>query len=224
MLLLNQFHDIIPGSSIHWANEDCLRDHARIAELTAESIDDRGAGDRRAVAPSRSAERRRVQRGVARPLASSWRSRPTTGPSWSRRGARVRLRDVDVERRPASRSCRAPVSVSERVARERAAARHLGRRRSAHVDLRQGARPRGARARSARQRVPTARRQSARVRRVERRHRLPRSPRRPHRHLVDRGGRAGPAAGRRALRARASDRRRSRRRCGSRAGRGGSSS
>ena len=28
LLLLNQFHDIIPGSSIHWANEDCLRDHA----------------------------------------------------------------------------------------------------------------------------------------------------------------------------------------------------
>lgn len=35
LLLLNQFHDIIPGSSIHWANEDCLRDHERIAALTA---------------------------------------------------------------------------------------------------------------------------------------------------------------------------------------------
>ena len=35
LLLLNQFHDIIPGSSIHWANEDCLRDHAHIAEVCA---------------------------------------------------------------------------------------------------------------------------------------------------------------------------------------------
>ncbi len=38
MLLLNQFHDIIPGSSIHWANEDCLRDHERIATTTAHVI------------------------------------------------------------------------------------------------------------------------------------------------------------------------------------------
>ncbi|HTK16635.1 MAG TPA: alpha-mannosidase [Acidimicrobiia bacterium] len=35
LLLLNQFHDIIPGSSIHWANEDCIRDHERIAAVTA---------------------------------------------------------------------------------------------------------------------------------------------------------------------------------------------
>jgi alpha-mannosidase len=33
LLLLNQFHDIIPGSSIHWANEDSIRDHARITEV-----------------------------------------------------------------------------------------------------------------------------------------------------------------------------------------------
>jgi alpha-mannosidase len=38
LLLLNQFHDIIPGSSIHWANEDCIRDHERIAVMTAEVI------------------------------------------------------------------------------------------------------------------------------------------------------------------------------------------
>ena len=38
LLLLNQFHDIIPGSSIHWANEDCMRDHAQIAEVAGELI------------------------------------------------------------------------------------------------------------------------------------------------------------------------------------------
>jgi alpha-mannosidase len=38
LLLLNQFHDIIPGSSIHWANEDCLRDHAHIAAVTTDLI------------------------------------------------------------------------------------------------------------------------------------------------------------------------------------------
>ena len=40
LLLLNQFHDIIPGSSIHWANEDCMRDHERIAATTAEVVAD----------------------------------------------------------------------------------------------------------------------------------------------------------------------------------------
>ncbi len=38
LLLLNQFHDIIPGSSIHWANEDCLRDHDLIAADTGDQI------------------------------------------------------------------------------------------------------------------------------------------------------------------------------------------
>jgi alpha-mannosidase len=38
LLLLNQFHDIIPGSSIHWANEDCIRDHERIAAVTGDQI------------------------------------------------------------------------------------------------------------------------------------------------------------------------------------------
>jgi alpha-mannosidase len=40
LLLLNQFHDIIPGSSIHWANQDCLRDHEQIAATTGEIIGD----------------------------------------------------------------------------------------------------------------------------------------------------------------------------------------
>ena len=38
LLLLNQFHDIIPGSSIHWANEDSLRDHAQIEAVTSDLI------------------------------------------------------------------------------------------------------------------------------------------------------------------------------------------
>jgi alpha-mannosidase len=33
LLLLNQFHDILPGSSITWVYEDAQRDHARIREL-----------------------------------------------------------------------------------------------------------------------------------------------------------------------------------------------
>ena len=33
LLLLNQFHDIIPGSSIHWVYEDSDRDYATIASL-----------------------------------------------------------------------------------------------------------------------------------------------------------------------------------------------
>ena len=35
-LLLHQFHDIIPGSSIHWVSEDTHADHARLAEVTDE--------------------------------------------------------------------------------------------------------------------------------------------------------------------------------------------
>src|SRR5258708_27581489 len=38
LLLCNQFHDIIPGSSIHWANEDCLHDHELIAAATGDQI------------------------------------------------------------------------------------------------------------------------------------------------------------------------------------------
>ena len=48
LLLLNQFHDIIPGSSIHWANEDCLRDHAQHRRGHGRSDLDRATGDRRA--------------------------------------------------------------------------------------------------------------------------------------------------------------------------------
>jgi alpha-mannosidase len=39
LLLLHQFHDIIPGSGIHWVYEDAHRDHAAIAASTAAIID-----------------------------------------------------------------------------------------------------------------------------------------------------------------------------------------
>ena len=38
LLLLNQFHDIIPGSSIHWVNEESIRDHAHVAEAAGELV------------------------------------------------------------------------------------------------------------------------------------------------------------------------------------------
>jgi alpha-mannosidase len=39
-LLLHQFHDIIPGSGIHWVYEDTTRDHARVAADAEAVIDD----------------------------------------------------------------------------------------------------------------------------------------------------------------------------------------
>ena len=42
LLLLHQFHDIIPGSGIHWVYEDTARDHARI-------LSEAGRADRRAL-------------------------------------------------------------------------------------------------------------------------------------------------------------------------------
>jgi alpha-mannosidase len=39
MLLLNQFHDIIPGSSIHWVYQDTARDHAAVAATTGRLVD-----------------------------------------------------------------------------------------------------------------------------------------------------------------------------------------
>jgi alpha-mannosidase len=40
LLLLHQFHDIIPGSGIHWVYEDTARDHARISTEAARLVDD----------------------------------------------------------------------------------------------------------------------------------------------------------------------------------------
>jgi alpha-mannosidase len=40
LLLLNQFHDILPGSSIHWVYEDARRDYATILEIAAAAIED----------------------------------------------------------------------------------------------------------------------------------------------------------------------------------------
>jgi len=40
LLLLHQFHDIIPGSGIHWVYEDTARDHAHILRETERLIDE----------------------------------------------------------------------------------------------------------------------------------------------------------------------------------------
>ena len=44
LLLVHQFHDIIPGSGIHWVYQDTARDHRRILEeagrMTAGALDD----------------------------------------------------------------------------------------------------------------------------------------------------------------------------------------
>jgi alpha-mannosidase len=40
LLLLNQFHDILPGSSIHWVYSDARRDHATVLEIATAAIDD----------------------------------------------------------------------------------------------------------------------------------------------------------------------------------------
>ena len=48
LVLLNQFHDIIPGSSIGWVYEDSARDYATIGELGCSVLE----GSLRALAPS----------------------------------------------------------------------------------------------------------------------------------------------------------------------------
>lgn len=77
-LLLNQFHDIIPGSSIHWVYQDTARDHARLVETTDRIVDAAlGAVSARVTAP-----------GLARPVL-------VANPlSWSRREV------ADVDGRP----------------------------------------------------------------------------------------------------------------------------
>ncbi|MGH9016168.1 MAG: alpha-mannosidase, partial [Acidimicrobiales bacterium] len=40
LLLLHQFHDIIPGSGIHWVYEDTARDHAHIIDTANDLVDD----------------------------------------------------------------------------------------------------------------------------------------------------------------------------------------
>jgi alpha-mannosidase len=56
LLLVNQFHDIIPGSSIAWVYRDAAADHARIATAAAAVIDSAlaamGAGGRAVLNPS----------------------------------------------------------------------------------------------------------------------------------------------------------------------------
>ncbi|HXA30477.1 MAG TPA: glycoside hydrolase family 38 C-terminal domain-containing protein [Candidatus Angelobacter sp.] len=39
LTLLHQFHDILPGSSIHWVYQDAARDHARVHRIAEDAID-----------------------------------------------------------------------------------------------------------------------------------------------------------------------------------------
>ena len=39
LLLLNQFHDILPGSSIHWVYEDAKRDYATVLDIAGTAIE-----------------------------------------------------------------------------------------------------------------------------------------------------------------------------------------
>ena len=89
LLLLHQFHDIIPGSGIHWVYEDTARDHARILSETGRLIDDAlDAARRRHRHDGPRPPGRRVQLALPRPHAS-WspsrrpterRRRPSTPP------------------------------------------------------------------------------------------------------------------------------------------------
>ncbi len=38
LLLLQQFHDILPGSSIHWVYDDANRDHAEVLEIAGRVV------------------------------------------------------------------------------------------------------------------------------------------------------------------------------------------
>ena len=65
LLLLHQFHDIIPGSSIHWAYEDSRRDHAEVLRVCTEIIARAqavvaGTGDRVVFNPASSPRREAI--------------------------------------------------------------------------------------------------------------------------------------------------------------------
>ena len=78
LLLLHQFHDIIPGSGIHWVYEDTARDHARILSET-------GRRDRRRAGAPR---RRHRHHGHAPPVVVFNSLSHTRTRARRRRGAR----------------------------------------------------------------------------------------------------------------------------------------
>ena len=117
LLLLQQFHDILPGSSIGLVYEDAARD---LAEL------ERGVAGARAASGGST---RREHDGVSRGATSS-------ASSWSRRRRSAAARDRRRRRRGAGRRA---------DARERAPARELSRGRPLVSLVEQGERPRDAR-------------------------------------------------------------------------------
>ena len=56
LLLVNQFHDILPGSSIHWVYRDSAADHAEVQGVAARLVDDSLAAIASAVDTSETAE------------------------------------------------------------------------------------------------------------------------------------------------------------------------
>ena len=124
LLLLHQFHDIIPGSGIHWVYEDTARDHAQIRSQSARLIDDAlalhvGAIDtsgsahpvvvfnslsheRRELVARRRTRRRHCRRGQ---LRGRWPSPAPGGRAGSLRslGATLRLPGLPPGHRPSRR-------------------------------------------------------------------------------------------------------------------------
>ena len=93
LLLLNQFHDILPGSSIGMVYEDSLRDHAKIQELAA-------SVQKRSIARSRPRRPRRRPRASA--CSTACHGSATTWPR--SRSRRPRCLAVPLPRM--GRSCR----------------------------------------------------------------------------------------------------------------------
>ena len=139
LLLVNQFHDILPGSSIHWVYQDAAADHAEV----------RSVADGLAATP-----------WPPSPLASTPRARPSPPSSSTPRRIPVASRSATVPAMGyavadlAARLAAAAGRDGRRVDVQRAAAGRVGRRRPADVGLRPRPRPRGARARPVGQRVP----------------------------------------------------------------------
>ena len=82
LLLLHQFHDIIPGSGIHWVYDDTARDHAHILREAERLVDDGPRPPRRRHRHERDdVTRRRLQLALARPHgAGHGRSAGATSP------------------------------------------------------------------------------------------------------------------------------------------------
>ena len=91
LVLLQQFHDILPGSSIAWVHQDAERNYAAVAERAEKIIDEAlralvGEGQHllRQRRPARQGRRARAGSGSPSPEAVRSRPRkPTAATSWT---------------------------------------------------------------------------------------------------------------------------------------------